>query len=203
MSVTAVPIRPTRRGVLGMLWAGITVAVAAAIWLAVVGTAPVVGLKGSNEQFLAYNRTRAGVIETESGLQYQILKKGADTKTPTDTDVAAVTYIGRLRDGTVFDASQQPVPFPLSKGAIKGFLEGLKLMPKGAQYRFWMKPELAYGASSPDPNKIPPDSILVFDVNMVAFISQQQFEQIQMQQRLQQQLGQGGGAPGQAPPGVQ
>jgi FKBP-type peptidyl-prolyl cis-trans isomerase FkpA len=182
-----------------MLWLGLAAAVIFAIWLAFVGAAPVVAQKGTNDQYLAYNRTRPGVVETASGLQYQVLKKGEDTKLPTESDVAAVTYIGRLRDGTVFDASQQPVPFPLSSGAIKGFLEGLKLMPKGARYRFWMKPELAYGDQSPDPAKIPSGAILIFDVQMVAFISQAQFQQFQMQQQLQQQMQQQRGAPQGAP----
>lgn len=201
MSVTAVPIPPTRRDVLALLWIGIAAAIAVAVWLAFVGAAPVVAEKGTNEQFLAYNATRPGVVQTASGLQYQVLKKGEDDKTPTASDVAAVTYVGRLRDGTVFDASQQPVPFPLANGAIPGFLEGLKLMSKGARYRFWMKPELAYGANSPDPTKIPPNSILVFDVQMIAFISQQQFQQFQLQQQLQQQLQRGGAAAPPPPPG--
>ncbi len=201
MSVTAVPIPPTRRGILAMLWFGIAIAAIFAIWLAMVGAAPVVAQKGSNDQFLAYNRHRPGVVETASGLQYQVLKKGDDDKTPTESDVAAVSYVGRLRDGTVFDASQQPVPFPLSGGAIKGFLEGMKLMPKGARYRFWMKPELAYGDQSPDPAKIPPGALLVFDVQMIAFISEAQFRQFQAQQQLQQGAG-GAMPPGSPPPGA-
>ncbi|MEI4469661.1 FKBP-type peptidyl-prolyl cis-trans isomerase N-terminal domain-containing protein, partial [Klebsiella pneumoniae] len=79
--------------------------------------------KGSNEDFLAYNRTLPGVVETPSGLQYKVLKKGEDSKTPADSDVAGVLYAGHLRDGTEFDRSQQVVPFPLSGGAIKGFSE--------------------------------------------------------------------------------
>jgi FKBP-type peptidyl-prolyl cis-trans isomerase len=184
-----------------MLWFGIAIAAIFAIWLAMVGAAPVVAQKGSNDQFLAYNRHRPGVVETASGLQYQVLKKGDDDKTPTESDVAAVSYVGRLRDGTVFDASQQPVPFPLSGGAIKGFLEGMKLMPKGARYRFWMKPELAYGDQSPDPAKIPPGALLVFDVQMIAFISEAQFRQFQAQQQLQQGAG-GAMPPGSPPPGA-
>jgi hypothetical protein len=201
MSVTAVPIPPIRRGALGLLWLGIAAAVALAVWLAFVGAAPVVAEKGTNEQFLAYNRTRPGVIETPSGLQYQILKRGEDDRTPTADDVAAVNYVGRLRDGTVFDANppQQPATFPLARGTIKGFGEALRLMPKGSRYRFWIKPDLGYGDHSPDPTKIPENSILEFDVQMIAFISNEQFQQIQMQQQALQQL-QGAG-PGGPPPG--
>jgi hypothetical protein len=194
MSVTAVPIPPTRRGVLVTLWLGIAVAVALALWLAIVGAAPVVAEKGTNDQFLAYNRTRPGVMQTASGLQYEVLKKGEGDKSPTDSDVALIAYVGRLRDGTVFEAPQQPQPFPVSRG-IKGFAEGLKLMRKGARYRFWMKPEIAYGNASPDPAKIPPGSLLVFDVQMLDFINEQQYQQIMMQRQLMQMQQQQPGAP--------
>ncbi|MGJ3649385.1 FKBP-type peptidyl-prolyl cis-trans isomerase [Sphingomonas sp. GlSt437] len=202
MSVTAVPIPPTRRGILSLLWLGIAAAVAIAAWLAMIGAAPVIGAKGTNEDFLAYNRTLPGVVETPSGLQYKVLKKGDDTKTPGDTDVAGVLYAGHLRDGTEFDRSQQVVPFPLSGGAIKGFSEGLKLMPKGSVYRFWIKPDLAYGVASPSP-KVPPNSLLIFDVQMAGFIDQGVYRQLQAQQmqQMQQQQGGAGGAPrGAAPP---
>jgi FKBP-type peptidyl-prolyl cis-trans isomerase len=109
-------------------------------------------------------------------------------------------YIGKLRDGTVFDASQQPVPFPLSGGAVPGFLEALKLMPKDSKYRFWLKPELAYGEQSPDPAKIPNGSVLIFDIDMLGFLPETVFRQRMMQQQMQAPQG---AAPGQAgpPPG--
>jgi FKBP-type peptidyl-prolyl cis-trans isomerase FkpA len=190
-TITAVPLQPTKRSVLVYLWIGILVAVLAAGWLATRGTAEVVALRGSNAQFLAWNKTRANVVETASGLQYQVLKPGEGPR-PTATDLAGVMYVGKLRDGTVFDASQQPMPFPLSGGAIPGFLEALKLMPKDAKYRFWLKPELAYGSQSPDPAKIPNDSILIFDVDMLGFMPEAVYRQRAMQQQQMQQLPQGG-----------
>jgi hypothetical protein len=196
-TITAVPLQPVKRRVLVYLWIGILVAVLGASWLAMRGTAEIVALKGSNAQFLAWNKTRPGVVETASGLQYQVLKPG-EGPLPTKSDIAGVMYVGKLRDGTVFDASQQPVPFPLSGGAVPGFLEALKLMPKDAKYRFWMKPELAYGARSPDPTKIPNGSILIFDVDMLGFLPETVYRQRMMQQQMQQQMPQmpQGGAPG-------
>lgn len=196
MSVTAVPIPPIRRGVLGLLWLGLAAAVAVAVWLAVIGAAPVVALKGTNDQFLAYNRTRPEVTETASGLQYQVLKKGEGTKTPSVDDIAGIQFIGRLRDGTEFQRSQNFTPISIRNGAIPGIAEGLKLMPKGSVYRFWIKPELGYGEKTPDPNKIPPDALLVFDVQMLEFISEAQYQQIQLQQQMQQGALGGAGAPG-------
>ena len=184
-TITAVPLQPVKRRVLVYLWIGILVAALGAGWLAMRGTEQVVALKGSNAQFLAWNKTRPGVVETASGLQYQVLKPGEGPR-PTATDLAGVMYVGKLRDGTVFDASQQPVPFPLSGGAVPGFLEALKLMPTDAKYRFWLKPELAYGSKSPDPTKIPNDSILIFDVDMLGFMPEAVYRQRMMQQQMQQ-----------------
>jgi hypothetical protein len=194
-TITAVPLQPTKRSFLVYLWIGILVAILAAGWLANRGTAEVVALKGSNAQFLSWNKSRPGVVETASGLQYKVLKAGEGPR-PTQADIAAVMYIGRLRDGTVFDASQQPVTLPLSGGAVPGFLEAMKLMPKEAKYRVWMKPELAYGDRSPDPTKIPQGSILIFDIDMIDFIPEAIYRQQMMQQRqMQQQMPQGGPPP--------
>ncbi|TPG18461.1 FKBP-type peptidyl-prolyl cis-trans isomerase [Sphingomonas koreensis] len=195
MSVTAVPIPPVRRGNLVMLWAGIVIAIVAAVWLAIYGTAGARATVGSNDQFLAYNAGRPGVKTTADGLEYQILTPGKGADHPTDQDVSLINYTGKLRDGTVFDAPKQPTPLPVA-GSIKGFSEGLKLMTKGAKYRFWIKPELGYGAQTNGP--IPADSLLVFDVELIDFLPQSVLQQqMQMQQMMQ---GQGGAAPtGQAP----
>ncbi len=201
MSITAVPLKPVKRSIVAYIWIGIALALVLAVALAFRGTAEVVAAKGSDEQFLAWNRTQPGVVETASGLQYEVLKPGVDGVKPKTTDVAGVMYVGKLRDGTVFDASQQPVPFPLAGGAIPGFLEGMKLMSKGARYRFWLKPSLAYGDRSPDPSKIPDKAMLIFDVEMVAFVDEATLRQMQQQQMMQQQGGAGAPPRGAAPQG--
>ncbi|MBY8827741.1 FKBP-type peptidyl-prolyl cis-trans isomerase [Hephaestia mangrovi] len=195
MSVTAVPLQPTRRANLVLLWLGIVIAIAAAIWLAFHGTSAARAQVGSNEQFLAWNAKQPGVKTTADGLEYKMLKAGDGDKHPTDDDISLINYSGALRDGTVFDQSKQPTPLPVA-GSIKGFSEGLKLMTKGAKYRFWIKPELGYGEQGAGP--IPPDSLLVFDVELVDFLPQ---SVVQQQMRMQQMM-QGGGAPdGAGPPG--
>lgn len=195
MTVTAVPIAPTRRRILVLLWIGIVAAIAGAVWLSTVGTAGAVAATGSNEQFLAYNASKPGVKTTESGLQYQVLEKGEGGQHPTDDDVALINYTGSLRDGTVFDASKQPSPLPVA-GSIPGFSEGLKLMTKGAKYRLWIKPELGYKDQESGP--IPANSLLVFDVELIDFLPQQVLQQMQMQQMMQQQ-GAGAGVGGTPP----
>ncbi|WP_448502639.1 FKBP-type peptidyl-prolyl cis-trans isomerase [Sphingomonas sp.] len=193
MSITAVPIRPVKRGFLIWLWIGIAVAVVLASLLAWKGTAAVVADRGTNAEFLAYNARQPGVIETPSGLQYRVLEAG-EGETPTDDDLTLVNYEGRFRNGETFDKSEQPTPMS-PKGVVPGFGEGLKLMPKGAKYRFWLKPELAYGAEAQrDPRTgqdvIPADSLLVFDVEMVDFVPEAVVRQMQQQQMMMQ------GAPG-------
>jgi len=181
MSVTTVPIPPTRRSFLVMLWVGIVAAIVAALLLAWQGTAAAVAERGDNASFLAYNRTRAGVVETPSGLQYQVIAKGEGDKTPTDADIALVQYVGKLRDGTVFDETRQPTPLPVA-GVVPGFAEALKLMHKREKIRVWIKPSLGYGDNAPPGSPIKADSVLVFDLQLLDFISEAALRAIQQQQ---------------------
>jgi FKBP-type peptidyl-prolyl cis-trans isomerase FkpA len=185
MSVTAVPIAPTSRRVLAMLWGGLLVVLIAAVALAVLGTGRAVAQAGTNEQFLEWNGRQSGVQTTASGLQYKVLEAGEGGK-PTDADVALVSYKGSLRDGTVFDQNER-TPMPVSQ-VVPGFSEGLKQMQKGGKYRLWIKPELGYGARAAGP--IPPNSLLVFDVELIEFLPMAVLQQMQMQQMMQ-----GGAAP--------
>jgi len=106
---------------------------------------------------------------TASGLKYQVLKQGTGTVSPKATDTVKVHYHGTLLDGTVFDSSVergQPISFPLN-GVIPGWTEGLQLMKVGDKFKFEIPPNLAYGPNSPSP-KIPPNSTLVFEVELLA-----------------------------------
>lgn len=106
---------------------------------------------------------------TASGLKYQVLKKGPGTTSPKATDRVRVHYHGTLLDGTVFDSSVQrgqPASFPLNR-VIAGWTEGVQLMRVGDKFRFEIPPGLAYGPRSPSP-KIPPNSTLVFEVELLA-----------------------------------
>ena len=191
MSVTAVPIQPTPRRILTMLWIGLAVALAVAIGLAWLGTGAAVAQTGTNEQFLAWNARQPVVQTTASGLQYKVLKEGEGAH-PTDADVTLINYKGTLRDGTVFDQNQR-APLPVSQ-VVPGFSEGLKLMQKGGKYRLWIKPELGYGDRDTG-GAIPPNSVLVFDVELLEFIPMAVLQQMQMQQMMGGQGAAGG--PGQ------
>jgi FKBP-type peptidyl-prolyl cis-trans isomerase len=123
--------------------------------------------KAEGEAFLAANRSKEGVQTTASGLQYKVLKEGAGTK-PGPADRVTVHYIGTLIDGTEFDSSVrrgEPATFPLN-GVIRGWTEGLQLMPAGSKYQFYIPSELGYGARAAGP-KIQPNSTLIFDVELL------------------------------------
>ena len=102
--------------------------------------------KEKGAKFLAENKKQPGVIETPSGLQYKVVKMGDGPK-PTATAKVKVHYHGTLIDGTVFDSSVErgePITFPLN-GVIRGWTEGVQLMPVGSKFIFYIPSELAYG----------------------------------------------------------
>lgn len=118
-------------------------------------------------EFLARNRSVKGVVTTASGLQYMVLRQGSGPR-PTANAQVRVHYEGRLLDGSVFDSSYErndPATFGLGQ-VIAGWTEGLQLMPVGSKYRFWIPSELAYGRNG-SPGGIPPNSTLVFDVELL------------------------------------
>ena len=123
-------------------------------------------VKEEGEKFLVENGLREGVITTESGLQYEVIKMGKGKK-PSATDRVKVHYHGTLIDGTVFDSSVErgePITFSLNQ-VIKGWTEGVQLMPVGSKFRFYIPQELGYGAQQA--GNIPPYSTLIFDVELL------------------------------------
>ncbi|MBR5674031.1 MAG: FKBP-type peptidyl-prolyl cis-trans isomerase [Muribaculaceae bacterium] len=123
--------------------------------------------KTIGREFLEENAKNDSVIQTESGLQYMVLKEGTGAK-PGPTDEVTVHYTGKLINGTVFDSSVErgePATFPLNK-VIPGWTEGLQLMSEGAKYRLFIPSELAYGEKGAG-QQILPNSTLIFDVELI------------------------------------
>ncbi len=123
-------------------------------------------VKSEGEAFLEANKLKDGIVVTESGLQYEVLKEGKGPK-PSATDRVKVHYHGTLIDGTVFDSSVErgePITFGLNQ-VIKGWTEGVQLMPVGSKYRFFIPQELGYGGR--EAGKIPPYSTLIFEVELL------------------------------------
>ena len=125
--------------------------------------------KAAGEAFLAVNKSKEGVVTTDSGLQYKTIKEG-NGPSPAATDTVTVNYKGTLIDGKEFD-SGNGISFPLN-GVIKGWTEGLQLMKAGGSTRFFIPSDLAYGPSGP-PN-IGPNSTLIFDVDLLSIKGKEQ-----------------------------
>jgi FKBP-type peptidyl-prolyl cis-trans isomerase FkpA len=173
--VTRVPLQPIEKGSLAKLWLGILV-------LLLAGAA------------IAYLSVPRGVTVT-------VVTEGAGGS-PSGTDVVLVNYVGKLTDGTVFDQGKN-TPLPLNR-MLPGFSEGLQKMEKGGKYTLQIPAEKAYGPSEQtNPNTgevvIPANSDLVFDIDLLDFMSGADFERrMQMQQQLmemQQKAEKGDAAP--------
>jgi len=117
--------------------------------------------------FLEENRAKEGVKTRPSGLQYKVLKEGTGP-IPAATDTVSVHYRGKLLDGTEFDSSyrrNQPATFKL-QGVIRGWSEALALMAVGSKWELFIPPDLAYAERGAG-NRIPPNSALVFEVELL------------------------------------
>ncbi len=137
-----------------------------------------------------------GVKKTESGLLYKVVKSGdMERAAKEDADTVRVHYVGRLQDGTVFDASRfedrskeqqemiraqrpgmfdekgnlleedEPIEFPLNR-VIKGWTEGMKLVGPGGKIKLYIPAELAYGRRGAG-QLIGPNEALEFEVELL------------------------------------
>ena len=116
--------------------------------------------------FLAANAAKEGVVTTESGLQYKVIKAGTGPM-PTLDAVVEVHYAGRLLDDTEFDSSIKrgiPVQFGVTQ-VIPGWTEALQLMAEGSKWELYIPAELAYGAGGQGP--IGPNATLIFEVELL------------------------------------
>lgn len=123
------------------------------------------------EKFLAENKKRDGVKVTPSGLQYEILKLGTGPK-PADTSTVKVHYEGFLINGKKFDSSRdrgEPISFALNQ-VIKGWTEGVQLMPVGSRFKFYIPYTLGYGEQGAG-SSIPGGSALIFDVELIDIVN--------------------------------
>lgn len=123
--------------------------------------------KAAGEKFLADNKTKEGVVTTESGLQYKIITKGTGA-IPADTCKVKVNYKGTLIDGTEFDSSykrKEPATFRANQ-VIKGWTEALTMMPVGSKWELYIPYDLAYGSRETG-GQIKPFSTLIFEIELL------------------------------------
>lgn len=117
-------------------------------------------------KFLEENKTKEGVIELESGLQYKILAEG-NGNSPAPEDTIEVHYKGTLIDGTQFDSSydrNETATLALNN-FIPGWIEGMQKVSEGGKIQLFIPADLAYGNQAM--GIIKPGSTLVFEVELI------------------------------------
>lgn len=136
------------------------------IFIAMFLCSPLEAAENDNQVGLNYwNGLSKEAVTTSSGLQYKALITGTGRKPKANSKVT-VHYRGLLLNGVTFDSSyadDEPVSFGL-RTVIKGWIEGLQLMPVGSVFVFLIPPELAYGDRSS--GSIPSNSTLIFEIEL-------------------------------------
>lgn len=115
-------------------------------------------------------KLKEGVTETESGLLYEVITLGEGLK-PIISDTVLCHYHGTNINGEVFDSSVQrkkPAAFPL-ENVIKGWAEGVQLMPVGSKFRFVVKPEIGYKDREIS-KELGPYSTMIFEVELMGIL---------------------------------
>ena len=108
--------------------------------------------------------------KSDSGIWYIVTKKGRGRATPAEDTVVTVHYTGSLLDGRVFDSSVsrgEPLQMSLAR-VIPGWRLAVMQMQKGEKRIAIIPPNLGYGARG-YPGVIPPDSFLVFEIELIDF----------------------------------
>jgi len=130
--------------------------------------------KQEGEAFLEANKSKPGVVVLPSGLQYKILTAGTGPK-PAAADTVVCNYRGTFINGVEFDNSEKhggPATFPVGR-VIPGWTEALQLMPVGSKWQLFVPADLAYGARGAGAD-IPPNSALIFEVELLSIQGKQQ-----------------------------
>jgi len=108
--------------------------------------------------------TLKGITATKhcSGVYYVIDNPGTG-KNPNICSGINVKYTGQLTNGTVFDQGEFPRLYQLGE-LIKGWVNTVPLIKQGGKIRLFIPPSLGYGSQAA--GSIPPNSILIFDIEL-------------------------------------
>ncbi len=116
--------------------------------------------------FLREKAKEPNAVVTKSGLVYREIAKGKGKQAASNSKVK-VAYVGRLRNGWVFDSSRQrggPLETPLNS-VIDCWKEAIPMMKAGGKAAITCPPKMAYGDGGT--NTIPPGSALAFEVELL------------------------------------
>ncbi len=122
------------------------------------------------EDFLLGNRSKDGVTELPSGIQYKVLDESSG-RNPGLYDNVIIHQRAMLLDGKILEDTykqNQPVEVKIEE-LIEGLREGLQLMKVGGRYKFWIPPELGWGRKGSS-QKIPPFAVLTFDIRLIEIL---------------------------------
>ncbi len=126
-----------------------------------------------SDQFLNQNRSKTGIKELASGIQYRVIEAGSGKNASLENTVT-VHYSGKLIGADVFDNYQefdstyktgQPLEMDMTKIGMAGWREVIPMMKKGDKWQVFLPPEMAYGVKGQGP--IGPNEVLVFDVHLL------------------------------------
>jgi peptidylprolyl isomerase/FKBP-type peptidyl-prolyl cis-trans isomerase FklB len=130
-------------------------------------------IPADQQAFLARNAKEQGVTVLPDGLQYKVVRSGAATgPRPKVGDEVKVHYEGTFIDGKVFDSSYQggqPVVFTVGE-VVPGWNEVLQLMRPGDVWYVYLPPKLGYGERGAGDGAIPPNSVLVFKIELLGVL---------------------------------
>ncbi|MCW3807086.1 FKBP-type peptidyl-prolyl cis-trans isomerase [Plebeiibacterium marinum] len=122
-----------------------------------------------SDDFLAQNLKKPNIIETSTGLQYEIIKEG-NGPSPKEDSIVIVKQRAMLLGGKILDDTYKEnttMEFKLNE-TIEGYQEALLMMKVGSRYKFYVPPELGWGKKGSG-GRIGPYAVVVFDVDLVEF----------------------------------
>ena len=129
-------------------------------------------LEDANQNEDVEGEVISGSVE---GLKIEVLQEGTGEQISKAGDLVTVHYTGTLEDGGKFDSSLdrgEPFTFPLGQGSvIQGWEKGIVGMKVGEKRRLTISPELGYGEQGTPAGPIPPNAILIFEVEMISMRS--------------------------------
>ena len=113
--------------------------------------------------FLKQNALKDGVIVTDTGLQYRVLRKGGSLEQPAIDQPCIVRYRGTLMDGKEFDSGTSTFA---ASDVIRGWAEALQMMVVGDRWQIFVNADLAYGNIGSG-HDVPPGAVLIFELELL------------------------------------